>query len=274
MGNLMSVGFNEEIKYKIYKLDGRAVNKQANQGDVGFKTAHWETRTMSTKTISAGMAINYRELATGNFNNVGVLQEQTLTEMYNKIFYDVETALYNGVKDATGIKNWSEAAGLTSSAVKDAIKIARRWGNVTISGDYSVVSQLNDFAGFKSYAAEINPTHLSEAVMNEIMRTGLLSTYMGTPVVEIPNSYNLLKLNADADFYETYLPEGLLFFLVSGELSPVQVGYKGGLQSASGFDVVTGMEITRFDIEWGTKIIDEYIPMIGIVSDSNFSVDK
>lgn len=274
MGNVINVGYNEELKYKVFKLEGKMSNIQANQGDVTFPVSSWTTRSMSTKTISGGLAVNYRQLAAGNFDGMGVAQEQVLTDMTNKIFYDVMTSLYSGIKNASGVKHFAEAAGISATSVKDTIKKVRRWGNVGIFGDYSVVSQLNDFVGFKADPTDSKANNLSETVMEEIRRTGLISTYNGTPIVEIPNAYNLTKLNTAGDNYETYLPEGLLFFLVSGELSPLQVGYKGGLQSAQGFDIVSGMEMTRFDIEWGTKLIDEYVPMIGLVSDSNFEVTK
>jgi len=106
------------------------------------------------------------------------------------------------------------------------------------------------------------------------MKTGLISTFFKSAVTEIPNSYNLLKLNSGSTNYETYLPEGLLLFLVAGEMSCLQVGYRGGLQSASGLDIITGSAMTRYDLEVGSVIIPEYIPQMGIVSDSNFAVDK
>lgn len=274
MGNLMSVGYNEEIRYRVYKIEGKMSNIQANHGDVTFPTASYVTRTMGTKTISGGMAVDYREVATGNFDNIGLLQEQVITDMYNKIFYDVELALYNGAKDATGIKHFAENAGVTKASVDDMIKAIRRWGRVAISGDYSVVSQLNSFVGFKADSTDTKATVISDAVMEEIRKTGLLTTYNGTPIIEIPNTYNLTKLNAAGTDYETYLPEGLLHFLVSGERSPLQIGYKGGLTSMSGTDITTGTEMARFDIEWGTVIVPEYLPTMGLISDSNYAVEK
>lgn len=274
MANTINVAFNEEVRYKVYKLEGKGSNFQANQGDVAFKTSSWTNRTMSTKTISGGLVWNYREIATGNWDGHAVMQEQTLTEMYNKIFYDVIMALYNGVKNATGIKSFVEAAGVTRSSVVDMLKKIRRFGNVSITGDYSVVSQLNDFAGFKSDPTDTKANQLSEAVMEEIRRTGLLTTFNGVPIIELPNSYNLTSLNANSDFYETYLPEGLLFFMVAGTFSPLVVGWKGGLQSASGFSVETGNEMMRMDLEFGSTVISEYIPTLGLISDSNFAVDK
>lgn len=274
MGNVTSVGFNERLLYKIYKLQGKMSGIQASQGDVNFPVSTWSYREMATQTISGGTSINYREIATGNLDGTGVMQEQVLTDMQNKVFYVVMNALYTGVKNATGIKHFTEAAGITKASVQDMIKKIRRYGNVGIFGDYSVTSQINDMTGFNTDTAGSLAKQLPLNVVEEIIKTGLLSTFYGAPVTEIPNAYNLLKLNVAGDNYETYLDEGLLFFLVSGILSPLQVGYRGGLQSATGLDIITGSSMTRFDLEFGSVIIPEYIPQMGIVSDSNFIVDK
>jgi len=252
MGNVTSVAYNEILQYKIFKLQGKMSNFAANQGDVTFPISTWSYRQLATQTISGGTAINYRELATGNLDGMGTAQSQVLDDMQNKIFYSVMNALYNGVKSASGIKHFVEAAGITKSSVQDMVKVLRRWGNVGIFGDFSVTSQINDMVGFDTNTAGTLAKLLPQSVMDEIMKTGLISTFYGTPVTEIPNSYNLVKLNSGSTNYETYLPEGLLFFLVSGETSCLQVGYRGGLQSASGFSVDNGMNMTRFDLEFGS----------------------
>ena len=107
-----------------------------------------------------------------------------------------------------------------------------------------------------------------------IRKTGLLKMYRGTPVVEIPNTYNLTQLNSTGDFYETYLPEGLLYFLVSGAYAPLKIGFKGGLQSMSATDINTRSEVTRYDMEMGIVVVPELIPSIGLVSDTNYEVEK
>jgi len=274
MGNVTNCAFSERLLYKVFKLQGKMSGMQASQGDVTFPTSTWSYREMSTQTISAGSAINYREIATGNLDGTGVMQEQILTDMQNKIFYTVMNALYNGVKNATGIKHFVEAAGITKTSVQAMQKVVRRYGNVGLFGDYSVVSQLNDMTGFNTDTAGTLAKFLSPAIIEEIMKTGLISTFYNSAVTEIPNSYNLTKLTADGTNFQTYLPEGLLFFLVAGEMSALQVGYRGGLQSMSGLDVVSGTAMTRYDLEFGSVVIPEYVPQMGIVSDSNFPVDK
>lgn len=274
MGNVHRVGYNEELRFKVYQLQGDKSNFQATSGDFGFPTRHWRYDSISTKNITGGIVINYREIASGNIDTYAVEQEQVITDMMNKMFYTIQLDLYNTVKNAS-IKQFSEAEGINETAVRNTQKAIRRWGNMSIVGDYSVISQMELFGGFKTDVAGTTAKQFSEAVMEEIRQTGQLKTYYSHPVVEIPNTYNTTKLNGTNNYFETYLPEGLLYFLVNnGEISPLQIGIRGELTSMSGTDVKSGLEVTRFDMEFGTKVVKEYIPMIGIVSDSNFEVDK
>ena len=276
MGNVLRVGYNEELRYKVRRLDGQMSGFQASQGDVKFPTSRWETRTLGTQTISGGLAINYREVANGNYDGINLMKEQVITDMMNQIFNMVITDLYNGVQNANiPVRHFVEAQGIAQQAVDDTITAIRRWGRVTMLGDYSVTSQLIPFAGFDlgaTFDADNRRLGYSEAVMEEVRKTGLLSMYKGTPIVEIPNAYDETRLNANGDNFETYLPEGLLFFIPNGENNALQIGFRGGLQSASGFNVENGTELTRFDMEVGTLVIPEYVSKIGIVSDSDFTV--
>lgn len=271
MGEQINVGYDEVVKYKVYNIEGKMSQWQAVSGTFPFASYNYTTRTMDTENITGGVVIDHREFAAGNIDAIETLKEQTVTDMTNKVFGKVMVDLYNGVKNSK-IKNFAESGGITKNSVDTVLKRARRFGNVTISGDYSVTSQLNDFAGFSVDAT--NGVRFSEAVMEEIRKTGLLKTYNGTPVVEIPNGYNLTKLNKDGDFYDTYLPEGLLFFLVTGAMSPLKIGFRGGLQSMAGQDINLRSDVIRYDLEMGDVVVPEYVPMIGLVSDSNFDVVK
>lgn len=275
MGEKINVGYDEVIKYKVYNIEGKMSNWQAVNGTFPFATYTYSTRTMDTGNITGGIFVDHREFMSGNCDAIQALNEQTVTDMMNKVFYKVQMDMYNAIKEAKAagkIVNFEESDGVTKTAVDAVLKKAKRWGNVSISGDYSVVSQMEDLAGFKVDAT--GGVRFSEAVMEEIRKTGLLKMYKGTPIVEIPNSYNVTKLTADGSFYDTYLPEGLLYFLVTGMHSPLKIGFKGGLQSMAGQDINLRADVIRYDLEMGCAVIDEYLSGIGLVSDSNFSVEK
>lgn len=275
MGEKISVGFNEELRYRVQKLEGKMSGEQAINGSFPFGSYTWETEVMKTGNITGGVIIDNREYAAGNTDAIQVANEQCVTDMMNKMFYKVQLALYNGIKNAT-IKNFGEAAGITKTHVDQVIKNARHNGaGVNIMGDYSVISQLVDFTGFSTNSTT---KQFSDAVMEEIRRTGLLNSYKGSPVVEIPNSLNLTKTKTDSvlntTFYDTYLAEGLLYFLVSGAMSPLKIGIKGGLQSMAGQDIALRANVVRYDMEFGTAFIEQYSHNIGLISDTNYSVTK
>ena len=111
--------------------------------------------------------------------------------------------------------------------------------------------------------------------------TSLLKNYSSTIIFEISNAYNLTKINATggiggaAAFYDTVLPEGLLFLTpksVTG--SPLQVGIKGGIRGMAGQDINLGLNVQRMDIEFGSIVIPEKVVELGLVSDTNFAVNK
>ena len=278
MGDFQKVGYNEELRFKVYELQGKKAGQQANSGSFAFATQTWREGSLSTTNITSGMATDYREYATGNVDSLGVMQEQCITDMMNQMFYNIVSNMYttiSGIALAGGITNFSEAAGINKIALDAAIRTARRWGFVTISGDYSVVSQIEAFAGFTTNVGVPGSVQFSEAVMEEIRKTGLLKNYHGTNIVEIPNTYDMTRMNAGGTFYETYLPEGLLFLIPkTNMISPLQVGIKGGVTSMSGQDINLGLSVQRFDINFGSVVIPEYVPMLGVISDSNFVVDK
>lgn len=281
MGDYQAVPHDTELRYKVYQLQGKKAGEQANSGSFSFATHVWREGTFGTKTITGGFAVDYREVASGNTDAIQVANEQVITDMLNQMFYDVVFTMYSSISAialANGITAFSEAAGINQAAVDDAIRLIRRWGATTISGDYSVISQLEAFAGFTTQAGAVQ---FSEAVMEEIRKTGLLKYYRGTPTVEIPNSYNLTKIaqntgiGGGSDYFDTYLPEGLLFLLPkTNYTSPLQVGVKGGVTSMAGNDINLKLNVQRFDMEFGSMVIPEYVPMCGLISDSNFVVDK
>lgn len=196
MGNLTQVGYDERLLYKVFKLQGKSSNFQANGGDVAFNMSTFDYRELQTQTISGGISSNYRQIATGNLDGHGVQMEQTITDMYNKIFYKIMNDLYTGIKGATGIKRFSEAAGITKASVDSMQKQIRRYGKVGVFGDYSVVSQINDMVGFTTTTGGLATSQFPQSVIEQIMATGLLQAYKSMPVVEIPNTYNLTSLNA------------------------------------------------------------------------------
>ncbi|MGZ9868121.1 hypothetical protein ACU3L3_06840 [Priestia endophytica] len=270
MGTFRKIGYEEQPMMKTYKHESIRSGFQASRGDVPFASTNWREYAIGTQTISSGYAVNYREIQSGNLDKVAEGMDQVQIDMMNKAMLYVVSEMFKAIKNATGVKYFGQTAGVERDAVDSILKKVRPFGQPAITGDYSVVSQLGDLAGFKADPTDAKASHLSEIVMEEIRKTGLLSTYKGSPIVELPNQYNLTQLNAAGDNFTKYLPEGLLFFIPQGGVAPLQVFQRGGLTSMSGNDLITGTEMTRFDLEIGAGVAEGREHEIGLLHDENY----
>lgn len=272
MGTYRRIGFHEAPMMKTYKYESVDSRFQASSADVPFAAYSFREYPIGTQTISAGFAVDYRELQSGNFDgSVAEGMSQVQTDMHNKAVYYVMTVLYNALKNAKGVKHFAEATGITKTTLDNMLRTMRRYGKVNIAGDYSVVSQLNDFAGFKT-VGDANFRFGADAVAEEIRKTGLISYYNGAFVTELPNAINWTKLNAEGTDYAMYMPQGLLFLLPRGAVSPLQVFLRGGLTTMTGDDIVTRQHLTRFDMELGAGVAEGMEDQIGLISDTNYEM--
>ena len=266
ISNYKKVGYNETPIISTYKHDVRA-REQAAQGDVPFGTMEKKDTLVQTHTISAGVAINYRELQTGNLANLAEHIQQVQVNLGNKAIGFAYEEFYKQFKALQGIKYYAETAGVTGAALDDMIKKVRRFGRVSLLGDYAMVSQLSDLVGFKQDAATEASKRITDAALEEIRRNGIVGGLRGADVVEIPNAYNFTEV--EGDNFKTYLPEDLLFAVPQGDKVPFHTIRRGELASASGFDVVTGQEMTRFDLEIGALVDPFAVQTVGVIKDTN-----
>ena len=270
MGTYRQVGYNEAVMMKTYNYESIDSRFQASSSDVPFAAQGWREYPIGTQTISGGFAVDYRELQSGNFDgNIREGMNQVQIDMQNKMTYYVITVLYNSLKNAKGVKHFAEANGITKTGVDSMLKVMRNYGKVNIAGDYSVVSQLNDFAGFKQFSAD-ELRYASSVVSEEIRKNGLVSMYNGATITELPNAINWTKLNKAGTDYELYMPQGLLFFLPRRSVSPLQIFLRGGVTTMTGTDIVTRKHMTRFDMEFGAGVAEGMEDWIGLLRDTTY----
>lgn len=256
LGNYHRIAYNEQPVVKTYNYEGIDARIQASSGDVAFGERVWKEYPITTKTISSGMAINYRDLASGNFD--GSMAEeisQVQIDMENKAVAYVLGILYDGIKNNTdNVKFYATYADTpTQTAVDGMINKMRKLGKVNVAGDFSALSVISDWNGYKTVSDKTIP-FFTEGQVNEIAQTGLNGWYKGAALIEIPNPYNLTKPLADNSAFETYYDTDKLFFTVSGATSPFNIFRRGGISTMTGNDVKTGTVMTRFDIEIGADL--------------------
>jgi len=235
MGQVTKVGYNEEMRYEVYQLQGDKSRVQASSGSFVFPTVKKRTGIMETKTSTGGVIFDARELLSGATDGFARANEQVMTDMTNQMVLSHINALRSAITAATTLKNYAE--GITKTNVENTRKLARRFGSsVTIMGDYSAVNKLGDLANFSVVAAGTE-FRFPESVMEEVMKTGLIKVYKGSIVVELPNSYNMIDLNTAGDFYAPQLPTTDLWFLPQGASNALQIGLRGGMTTMTTTDI-------------------------------------
>lgn len=270
-GSFEQVGFDESIEREVPGFVGEGAREQANNGDVPFIAIAKERYPVGTQTISGGYAVDYRRVALGDMQLENEGLALVKTQIYNKTIKYVLVTVYNAIKNATGVKYWVEAAGLTKAGADDVINKVRPNGKPTVFGAYGLVGQFTPWAGYVGSINSNTITGISEKTMNEIASRGLLATYNGANIVEVPNPYNEYELITDGTNFAKLMPEGLGFVVPTGGQSPIKTWLRGGLTSMTGEDVKTGKYITRFDTEVAADVAKGKEHQIGVLMDTNLS---
>jgi hypothetical protein len=269
-GSYKPLGWNETPEVETYKWLGVEANQQAEGTDVTFPTYKVEKYPIAPVTISGGYAVNYRELALGDFarENEG-MEEVRKTIRNNAALYVIKT-VFDKVENATGVKYFYEASGLAKTGVDALLTKIRRYGKPTVIGDYAVLAQFIPWVGYVGTIGTSDVIGVSQKILDEIADTGLVGSYMGSILSEIPNSYNYNKKNTIGDNYDTLLPAGLAFVVPAGQrTSAIQTFTQGGLTSMTGNDVTTGTVMTRFDLAVAADVAKGREDEIAIIHDSS-----
>jgi len=267
MGNFQPVGFNDSIVVETKKLNNAQGRFQALNGDVLFPSWAYDDYPVTTTTISGGYEIDYRKLQFGDLSDENIGMEQVRRDIRNKAARYVIFTIWNAIEQTTNVKFLAQGSGIAKPALDDIIRNVRRFGNVGIFGDFTVVSQLNGFLGYEGVTPVTGG--ISQAAMDEIRNTGLIGMYNGSVVQEVQNEFNLTRPLPTGDGFELYFPAGLLFVVPNGVQSPVRTWTRGGLTSVQGIDVATGRQLTRFDLEVAADLEKGSEFKIGVILDED-----
>lgn len=266
-GSYKNIGYDESCEIEIPEYVNVNASIQAHGQDVTYPVLRKRRTPVATVTISGGYSCDYRKAALGDMSDENEMMDQVRVQIRNKAAKYVIETVFNAIKNATGVKYFTEDAGLTKTNVDQVINKVRRWGKPTITGDYALVSQFNGFAGFDGKTPAV--TGISESVMKEIHDNGLIGMYNGAIISEMPNAYDLTRMNKEGDNFATMLPAGLGFVIPTGGDSPIHTISRGGLTSFSGHDVTSGAILTRMDWEFGCLVVPGQEYKIGMIHDTN-----
>ena len=268
-GTYKNIGYNESCEIEVPEIVKLGAKEQAFGEDVQFPKMIKRRVPVATTTISAGYAVDYRKAMLGDMSDEHELQNQVKIQMRNLAARLIVEKVYRAIKEATGVKYMFEGEGLTKTGVDKVLTDVRRFGKPSVIGDYALISQFNDFAGYQGTTPVVSGISLK--VMDEIHETGLMGMYNGAILSELPNPYDLTRMNADGTNFETMFPAGLGFVLPAGAKSPIHTITRGGLTSFSGNDVTTGELISRFDMEIGCLVEPGKEHQVALLNDTRLS---
>lgn len=267
-GTYTPVGFDETVEREIYKPVGETSRVQANAGDVVFPTLVKETYPVPTFTVSGGYAVDYRKVAAGDMSKENIGINKVKTDIRNRAVGAIVNKIYKAIHDATGVKFAAEDSGLVKANVDAVLNKVRRFGKPSVIADYAVLSQFTPWAGYQGTVNSVNIAGLSDDIINEIAKNGLLASYNGAILSEIPNPFDEYALDATGTGFKTLLPQGLGFVVPSGANSPIATFTRGGLTSFTGNNVKNGQVETRFDLEVGVDIAKGQEYKVGMIYDN------
>lgn len=266
-GKYTPLGYGETIEVEVPKFEGEKSRPQANNGDVVFAGISTEKYSVPTYTVSGGYAVDYRKMAMGDMSLENENMAQVRIDIRNKAARYCIDKLYTSVKNATGVKFTAEDGGIAKTDLDNIVKGIRRFGKTTITGDYSMVSQIPAFGIYTSGSFNA----IDDKALEEIRKTGMLGDYNGSIVTEIPNDFDTSAIfdNSGTKYFKTVAPNNLLFVIPTGFKSPVKTWTRGGLTTLTAPDVTTGKCLTRFDLEVACDLAKGREYEIGIIKDTN-----
>lgn len=257
----------ERKKYENVRAD-----IQAEGQDVSTPFVRKEKEALAPITVSAGHKVNYRELALGDMSTEYELQEEVRKTIRNKAALYVLETVYHAIANATGVKYFYENAGLAKTNVDDLLGKIRKYGKPVVHGTYAVLAQFLQWIGYAGTIGNNTITGVSQRLLDEIADNGIVGSYNGSILSEIPNGYDFNKVitvNNEKN-YDTLLPDGLAFVTPAapvGGVAPVQTFTIGGLTSFTGNSVSTGDILTRFDLSVAAGVAAP--DAIAVIHDTN-----
>ena len=273
-GSFRQLDWGETAYVVSTDFENVRAEKQAEGQDVPTPFIRRRETPITPVTISAGYKVNYRHIALGNMEDENILQDQIRVEIRNKGAAYILSTVYNTIKNSTNaVKYFYEAAGLNKTQVDALLTKLRRYGRPTIAGSYALLTEFNPWIGYSGTVPAV--TGVSLKALDEILDNGILGTYNGSILQEVPNPYNFNQLNGAGDNYATMLPDGLAIVLPAapsaGDISPIQTFAIGGITTFTGNNVSTGDVMSRFDLSVAAAVAPGREDTVGIINDTNLS---
>lgn len=272
-GSYKPLGWNDTAYLEKVTYENVRSDIQAEGQDVSTAFTRKTKTPLAPITVSGGHKVDYREIALGDMTTENTLMGEVQKEIRNKATLYVIETVFKAIEAATGVKYFYENAGLAKTNIDALLQKMRRYGKPNVIGDYAILAQFTPWIGYAGTIGGTSVTGVSQKLLDEINDNGVLGSYLGAVLSEIPNGYNFNKIITGSDSvqnYDTLLPAGLAFATPGapvGGVAPIQTFSIGGLTSFSGNSVSTGEVMTRYDLKIAAGVAAT--DAIGVIHDTN-----
>lgn len=271
-GSYKPLGWNDTAYLEKITYENVRADIQAEGQDVSTAFSRKSKTPLAPITISGGHKSDYREIELGDMSTENALMEEVRKEIRNKATMYVLETVFKAVENATGVKYFYENAGLAKTSVDGLLTKIRRYGKPNVHGDYALLAQFLPWIGYAGTVGSNTITGVSQKLLDEIADSGIIGSYNGAILSEIPNGYNFNKIvTADSEKnYDVLLPAGLGIVTPAAPangIAPVQSFSIGGMTSFSGNSVSDGQIMTRFDLKIAAGVASP--ECIAIIHDTN-----
>lgn len=258
VADVKHVGYGEKAAFKV-KMDGIQAFIQAKGATPArSKIAHKQV-TLDTIAVSARPVINLYELRTGRVQMADLIRDAS-NEMTTKQTEYIQSVLH------TAAENWAtpfygSGSGIVKTVLNPMIQHWMRTGAVSLLGDIAIVSKLSEQTGF---TAATTTQQFSPAVIDEVMRTGVIGSYYGAKVVNLVNPYLGDNVTPAIDTKRLcILPSG-----ASSDMRPLKVLYEGDVQSTESTNIDDLAYEVRLDQWFGAGIVVGKTPTMSVYTDT------
>lgn len=258
VADVKHVGYGEKAAFKV-KMDGIQAFIQAKGATPArSKIAHKQV-TLDTIAVSARPVINLYELRTGRVQMADLIRDAS-NEMTTKQTEYIQSVLH------TAAENWAtpfygSGSGIVKAVLNPMIQHWMRTGAVSLLGDIAIVSKLSEQTGF---TAATTTQQFSPAVIDEVMRTGVIGSYYGAKVVNLVNPNLGDNVTPAIDTKRLYiLPSG-----ASSDMRPLKILYEGDVQSTEATNIDDLAYEVRLDQWFGAGIVVGKTPTMSVYTDT------
>ena len=258
VADVKRVNYGEKAAFKV-KMDGiQAFIQAKGSTPARSKVAHKQV-TLDTIAVSARPVINLYELRTGRVQMADLIRDAA-NEMTLKQIEYIQSVLHGAVMDWSA-PFYGNGTGIVKTVLNPMIQHWMRTGAVSLLGDIAIISKLAEQTGFTAATAT---QQYSPAVIDEVMRTGLIGTYYGAKVVSLVNPYLGDNVTPAIDTNRLYvLPSG-----ASADMRPLKVLYEGDVQSTEATNIDDLAYEVRLDQWFGAGIVIGKTPTMSVYTDS------